>query len=75
MATNEKPLYKNVTISSPGEEAPVISKQYRGISTVANPRGFNLYYNVVLRLLNPDRAAYDFVDLSDDEIDIIRNDS
>ena len=39
------------------------------------PRGFNLYYNVVLRLLNPDRAAYDFVDLSDDEIDIIRNDS
>jgi len=43
MATNEKPLYKNVTISSPGEEAPVISKQYRGISTVANPRGFNLF--------------------------------
>lgn len=43
MATNEKPLYKNVTISSPAEEAPVISKQYRGISTVANPRGFNLF--------------------------------
>lgn len=43
MATNEKPLYKNITISSPTSENPVTSKQYRGISTVANPRGFNLY--------------------------------
>jgi phage baseplate assembly protein W len=43
MATNEKPLYKNVSISSPAAEEPVTSKQYRGISTVANPRGFNLY--------------------------------
>lgn len=43
MATNEKPLYKNITISSPSVEEPVRSKQYRGISTVANPRGFNLF--------------------------------
>ena len=43
MATNEKPLYKNISISSPYVEEPVRSKQYRGISTVANPRGFNLY--------------------------------
>ena len=43
MATNEKPLYKNITISSPSIEEPVRSKQYRGISTVANPRGFNLF--------------------------------
>jgi len=43
MATNEKPLYKNITISSPSAEEPVRSKQYRGISTVANPRGFNLF--------------------------------
>ena len=43
MATNEKPLYKNVTVSTPTVDSPVISKQYRGISTVANPRGFNLY--------------------------------
>ena len=43
MATNEKPLYKNISISSPATEEPVTSKQYRGISTVANPRGFNLY--------------------------------
>jgi len=43
MATNEKPLYKNISISSPATEESVTSKQYRGISTVANPRGFNLY--------------------------------
>ena len=43
MATNEKPLYKNITISSPAADEAVTSKQYRGISTVANPRGFNLY--------------------------------
>jgi len=43
MATSEKPLYKNVTISSPNQEPPVTTKQYRGVSTVANPRGFNLY--------------------------------
>ena len=43
MATNEKPLYKNISISSPAADEAVISKQYRGISTVANPRGFNLY--------------------------------
>lgn len=43
MATNEKPLYKNISISSPTTEEPTTSKQYRGISTVANPRGFNLY--------------------------------
>ena len=43
MATNEKPLYKNITVSTPTVDAPVRSKQYRGISTVANPKGFNLY--------------------------------
>ena len=36
------------------------------------PRGFNLYYNVVLRMLNPDRSSWQFLDLSDDKIDIIR---
>lgn len=36
------------------------------------PRGFNLYYNVILRMLNPDRSSWQFLDLSDDEIDIIR---
>lgn len=43
MATNEKPLYKNITISSPSIPEAVSSKQYRGISTVANSNGFNLY--------------------------------
>lgn len=43
MATNEKPLYKNITVSTPTVDEPVRSKQYRGISTVANPKGFNLY--------------------------------
>lgn len=43
MATNEKPLYKNVTVSNDIDNPPVVSKQYRGISTVANPKGFNLY--------------------------------
>ena len=43
MATNEKPLYKNVTVSNDIVNPPVVSKQYRGVSTVANPKGFNLY--------------------------------
>jgi hypothetical protein len=44
MAANEKSLYKNITVSGLGkEQSPVVSKQYRGISTVANPKGFNLY--------------------------------
>ena len=43
MATNEKPLYKNVTVSNDIDNPPVVSKQYRGVSTVANPIGFNLY--------------------------------
>ena len=43
MATNEKPLYKNVTVSNDITNPPVVSKQYRGVSTVANPKGFNLY--------------------------------
>ena len=43
MATNEKPLYKNVTVSNDIDNPPVVSKQYRGVSTVANPKGFNLY--------------------------------
>ena len=43
MATNEKPLYKNISISSPNVPEAVASKQYRGISTVANNKGFNLY--------------------------------
>jgi phage baseplate assembly protein W len=43
MATNEKPLYKNVTVSNDITSPPVVSKQYRGVSTVANPKGFNLY--------------------------------
>lgn len=44
MATNDKPLYKNITVSSTNTESPVVSKQYRGISTVDPTRGsFNLY--------------------------------
>ena len=43
MATNDAPLYKGITISSPENNAPVISKQYRGISTVANPKSFKIY--------------------------------
>ncbi len=43
MATNEKPLYKNITVSNDIDNPPVVSKQYRGVSTVANPKGFNLY--------------------------------
>jgi len=43
MATNEKTLYKNVTVSNDIDNPPVVSKQYRGVSTVANPKGFNLY--------------------------------
>ncbi len=43
MATNEKPLYKNITVSNGIDTSPVVSKQYRGVSTVANPKGFNLY--------------------------------
>jgi phage baseplate assembly protein W len=44
MATNDKPLYKNITIGSQSNSTPVTSKQYRGISTVDPDRGsFNLY--------------------------------
>lgn len=44
MATNDKPLYKNITIGSTSDNSPVTSKQYRGISTVDPDRGsFNLY--------------------------------
>jgi len=43
MATTDKPLYKNIVISGNSETPPVVSKQYRGISTVANPKSFNLY--------------------------------
>jgi phage baseplate assembly protein W len=43
MSTNEKPLYKNITISQDSTEDPVVSKRYRGISTVANSKNFNLY--------------------------------
>jgi len=44
MATNEKPLYKNISIQSNSVEDPVVSRRYRGISTV-NPdqNSFNLY--------------------------------
>jgi len=44
MATNDKPLYKNITVSSPTTENPVVAKQYRGVSTVdPNRKSFNLY--------------------------------
>jgi phage baseplate assembly protein W len=43
MSTNEKPLYKNITISQDSTEDPVVSKRYRGISTVSNSKNFNLY--------------------------------
>ena len=37
-----------------------------------NPMGFSLYYNIILRLLNPDRGGFDYKTLTDDEIDVIR---
>lgn len=44
MATNDKPLYKNITVGAISEQTPVTSKQYRGISTVDPDRGsFKLY--------------------------------
>ena len=43
MATNDASLYKGITISSPENNKPVVSKQYRGISTVANPKSFKIY--------------------------------
>lgn len=44
MATNDKPLYKNITVGSKSDNTPVTSKQYRGISTVdSNRNSFNLY--------------------------------
>tara|TARA_B100001287_G_scaffold151494_1_gene127490 strand:- start:10198 stop:10635 length:438 start_codon:yes stop_codon:yes gene_type:complete len=43
MAVNEKQLYKNISVSNGVTSPPVTSKQYRGVSTVANPKGFNLY--------------------------------
>jgi phage baseplate assembly protein W len=43
MATNDKPLYKNITIKQNSQSSPVVSKRYRGISTVANTKNFNLY--------------------------------
>lgn len=44
MATNDKPLYKNISVSSQNPQSPVTSKQYRGISTVDPDKGsFNLY--------------------------------
>jgi phage baseplate assembly protein W len=43
MATNDKPLYKNITISQNFASDPVVSKRYRGISTVGARKNFNLY--------------------------------
>ena len=43
MATNEKTLYKTVTVSASSVDEPVVSKRYRGISTVGNRPSFNLY--------------------------------
>jgi phage baseplate assembly protein W len=44
MATNDKSLYKNITVSAQNTQEPVTSKQYRGISTVNPESGsFNLY--------------------------------
>jgi phage baseplate assembly protein W len=45
MATNDKPLYKNITVRAANDDdTPVTSKKYRGISTVnPNASSFNLY--------------------------------
>jgi phage baseplate assembly protein W len=43
MSTNEKTLYKNVTVSSSSTNDPITSKRYRGISTVGDRTNFNLY--------------------------------
>lgn len=43
MPTNDKPLYKNITISQDSNSDPVVSKRYRGISTVGAKKNFNLY--------------------------------
>ena len=38
MATNDKPLYKSITVRAANDDdTPVTSKKYRGISTVDNP--------------------------------------
>jgi len=44
MATNDQPLYKNITITQDPYSEPTYSKRYRGISTV-NPEAnsYNLY--------------------------------
>jgi len=44
MATNDQPLYKNITITQDSYSEPNYSKRYRGISTV-NPEAnsYNLY--------------------------------
>lgn len=44
MATNDQPLYKNITITQDPYSEPNYSKRYRGISTV-NPEAnsYNLY--------------------------------
>jgi len=45
MATNDKPLYKSITVKAANDDTgPVTSKKYRGISTVDADRGsYNLY--------------------------------
>jgi phage baseplate assembly protein W len=43
MATNDKPLYKNITISQNFASDTVVSKRYRGISTIGARKNFNLY--------------------------------
>lgn len=49
MATSEKPLYKNITITSPDRETPPSSKQYRGISTVGRIKNFNLFDIAIIK--------------------------
>jgi len=48
MATSEKPLYKNITIEGKKDSIPA-SKTYRGISTVANSKNFNLYDIAIIK--------------------------
>ena len=45
MTTNDKPLYKSITVRAANDDdTPVTSKKYKGISTTNNsPGSFNLY--------------------------------
>lgn len=48
MSVNEKPLYKNITVGNTSNNNPVVSKKYRGISTVNNNTNNFVKYDLAL---------------------------